>query len=255
MDNTTIVESFELPSKGLIYSCAVNPQFQLRSMTTEDEMKRLSHSEDAYKLLSEIMDSCITNDIGISCYDMHIGDYQYVLHRLRVVTYGADYKMASICPFCGNQDVFDIDLDSLNIIDYDEETYNKYKEVTLPRSGKRVELNFITPRKLDQIEAKKREDKKRQAKYNTTQKIDNSLLYTLSEIVKTIDGKVYDPIKKEALLKSLPLADTNTIMKYGEKLNSIVGLEAILDNICSNCGGTYKVPFRLTSEFFGPSIE
>lgn len=116
-------------------------------------------------------------------------------------------------------------------------------------------MNFITPRKLDQIEAKKREDKKRQAKYNTTQKIDNSLLYTLSEIIKTIDGKVYDPIKKEALLKSLPLADTNTIMKYGEKLNSIVGLEAMLDNICSNCGGTYKVPFRLTSEFFGPSIE
>ena len=43
--------------------------------------------------------------------------------------------------------------------------------------------------------------------------------------------------------------------KYGEKLNSIIGLEVILDNICSNCGGTYKVPFRLTSEFFGPSIE
>lgn len=251
MDNLTIVESFELPSKGVIYYPNINPKFQLRSMTTEDEMKRLSHSEDAYKLLSEIMDSCITNDMGISCYDMHIGDYQYVLHRLRVVTYGSDYKMASVCPFCGNQDVFDIDLDSLNVVDYNEETYNKYKEVTLPKSNKIVELNFITPRMLDQIEAKKREDKRRAP----GSKIDNSLLYTLGAIVKSIDGKIYDPIRKEAILRALPLADTNAIIKYGEKLNSFVGLEAIIPNICSNCGGSYKVPFRLTGEFFGPSIE
>lgn len=145
-------------------------------------------------------------------------------------------------------------MDSLNVVSYDEEIYNKYKEVTLSKSGKRVELNFMTPRMLDQIEVKKRDDKKRQAK-STGTKIDGSLLYTLSAIIKSIDGRVYDPIKKEAFLRSLPLADTNLILKYGEKLNTCMGLEAILDNICSNCGGSYKVPFRLTSEFFGPSIE
>ena len=161
MENITIVESFELPSKGLIYDVPVKSTFQLRSMTTEDEMKRLSHSEDQYRLLSEIMDSCITTDLGISCYDMHIGDYQYVLHRLRVVTYGADYKVSSICPYCGNQDIYDIDLDSLDIIQYDEETFKKYKYITLPKSEKNVELDFMTPRMLDQIEAKKREDKRR----------------------------------------------------------------------------------------------
>ena len=58
MDNITIVESFELPSKGKIYDSSVKSTFKLRSMTTEDEMKRLSHSEDAYRLLSEVIDSC-----------------------------------------------------------------------------------------------------------------------------------------------------------------------------------------------------
>lgn len=254
MDNITIVESFELPSKGLIYDVPVKSTFQLRSMTTEDEMKRLSHSEDAYKLLSEIIDSCITTDLGISCYDMHVGDYQYLLHRLRVVTYGSDYKIASVCPICGNQDVFDIDLDSLIVRSYDEEEYNKYRKVTLPKSQKNVEIGFMTPRLLDKIEAKKREDKKKTSSVKGP-KIDNSLLYTLSAIVKTIDGKAYDPIKKEQLLRGFQLADTNTIMKYGEKLNSIIGLDTIVPNICANCGVDYKVPFRITGEFFGPSIE
>lgn len=255
MDNVTIIESFELPSKGKIYNVPVNPVFQLRSMTTEDEMKRLSHSEDQYKLLSEIMDSCIITDIGISCYDMHIGDYQYILHRLRAVTYGSDYKISSICPFCGNQDIYDIDLDSLEVMPYDEITFNKYRNLTLPKSKKNVDITFITPRMLDQIEARKREDKRKATKTKSSFKEGTSLIYTLNAIVTSINGTVYDPIKKEQFLRKLELADTNSIMKYGEKLNSLIGLVAIIDNICTECGGFYKTPFRLTSEFFGPSIE
>lgn len=252
MDNITIVESFELPSKGKIYDVPVNSSFKLRSMTTEDEMKRLSHSEDAYKLLSEVIDSCILDPIGISVYDMHLGDYQYILHRLRVVTYGSDYKVASICPICQNKDEYTIDLDSLDVTEYDEEAFNKYRRTTLPKSGRNVELKFMTPRMLDQIEAKKREFNR---KNTSGVKKDNSFLYTVQAIVKSIDGKVYDPIKLEQILRALPLADTNTIMKYGDKLNSLVGLKAIIPNICSNCGVDYKVPFRVTSEFFGPSID
>ena len=74
-------------------------------------------------------------------------------------------------------------------------------------------------------------------------------------IIKSIDGRVYDPIKLEQIVRSFSLADTNYILKYGDKLNSMVGLKAIVQNICSNCGVDYKIPFRLTSEFFGPSVD
>ena len=42
--NYTIAESLELPSGGKIYSKAVNPRVELRSMTTRDEMKRCNPS-------------------------------------------------------------------------------------------------------------------------------------------------------------------------------------------------------------------
>ena len=35
----TIMEGYELPSKGKIYSENVNPHIELRSMTARDEMK------------------------------------------------------------------------------------------------------------------------------------------------------------------------------------------------------------------------
>lgn len=252
MDNITIVESFELPSKGKIYDTHVASSFKLRSMTTEDEMKRLSHSEDEYKLLSEMIDSCIIDPIGISVYDMHFGDYQYILHRLRVVTYGSDYKTSSICPICQNRDSYTIDLDSLDVIEYDEETFNKYKTITLPKSGKVIELKFLTPRTLDQIASKKREFNR---KNTSGVKRDNSLLYTIQSMIKSIDGKVYDPIKLEQIVRNFQMADTNAIMQYGDKLNSLVGLKASIPNICSSCGVDYNAPFRITNEFFGPSID
>ena len=41
----TIAETYSLPSRGKIYSVPVKEQVKLRSMTVNEEMKRLSHSD------------------------------------------------------------------------------------------------------------------------------------------------------------------------------------------------------------------
>lgn len=223
----------------------------MRSMTTEDEMRRLSHSEDAYKVMSDIIDDCILDPIGISSYDMHLGDYQYLLHRLRVVTYGSEYKVQSACPFCGKIDNYIIDLDSLEVQEFNKETFEKYKFVDLPRSKKRIELKFQTPRMLDEIAARKKEALKR----SPNMKGDPTFLFNVEALIKTIDGKVVDPVKLDQIVRSLQMADTNKILQYGMKLNQEIGLKAIVETICSGCGVDYKVPFRITSEFFGPTED
>lgn len=57
--NYTIAESYVLPSKGLIYDKEVNPKIKLRSMTTEEEMRRLSPSDTPYKTMCDIIESCM----------------------------------------------------------------------------------------------------------------------------------------------------------------------------------------------------
>mgnify|MGYP003571242511 CR=1 FL=1 len=49
MDRITIAESATLPTKGKFYSELKTPTIELRSMTTEEEMLRLSNTETPYK--------------------------------------------------------------------------------------------------------------------------------------------------------------------------------------------------------------
>ena len=50
----TINQTFTLPSEGKVYSELVGPDITLRSMTTQEEMKRLSPSDMPYKNICEI---------------------------------------------------------------------------------------------------------------------------------------------------------------------------------------------------------
>jgi hypothetical protein len=98
--NYTIAESCTLPSNGLIYDTEINTTIELRSMTARDEMKRLAPSANPLKTLSDIIEGCCIEAPKIHVYDMAFADYEFLLHRLRTVTYGADYAMSLTCPHC-----------------------------------------------------------------------------------------------------------------------------------------------------------
>ena len=53
MTDYTIAEEYTLPSLGKVYSENVNPIVKLKSMTTNQEMKRLAPSERSYKTICE----------------------------------------------------------------------------------------------------------------------------------------------------------------------------------------------------------
>ena len=122
--SNVIEETYTLPSLGKVYDVEVNPEITLRSMTTADEMKRLGTSEKRYKLMAEIIDDCMTENPGISAYDMCIGDYQFLLHKLRIVTYGPEYEVVSKCPFCGALSRGTLNLEELPVHQFSEDLYD-----------------------------------------------------------------------------------------------------------------------------------
>ena len=250
MKDYTIAEYFTLPSKGLVYEQQVAPDVKLRAMTTIEEMKRLSPSEYAYKNMCDVLDDCIVGDIGISAYDLCIGDYQFLLHKLRVVTYGPEYNMSSLCPYCGKDNKMAIDLDNLPVINFDENIL-KYLEFDLPSTHKHIKIKFQTPRILDDIQIKVKELK---TKLNNSS-IDYSLVYTLVSIISEVDNKRLNSFELEEFVKKLPMMDVNTIITYAEKLNLSLGIETKLTNICELCGLGYTTQLKATSEFFRPSLD
>lgn len=244
-----IKEDFELPSKGRIYGKKFDPSFTLRSMTVEDEMKRLAPSNNPYKAMSEIIESCLDEKFPIPVYDLCLGDYTYLLHKLRVVTYGADYNLRFTCPYCGNSEIITVDLDDMKINKYDD-SIKELMTVKLPVTGNEVKLRFQTPRDLDRIN---REAKKMRDDFPDMTG-DPTILLTLQSLIDSVDGEPIDPIMIKETLKKLPMKDTNIISQVATKLNSSIGVDTNLHLKCTKCGGEVDTPFRYTNEFFGPTI-
>lgn len=248
MTDYTIAEDYTLPSLGKVYKQDVNPNIRIRSMTTEEEMKRLGKSDRQYKLLSEIIDDCLIEKPGISAYDMCIGDYQFLLHKLRIVTYGPQYKVGFTCPICGSTNEKTIDLESLDVTTYTEDM-DGLLNIILPRTKKRIRLKMQTPRMLDDISIKAKELERK----STNFKGDTAFLFTIESLIFTVDDEVLDPVRLETFVRSLPMQDVNYILKSIQKIN--IGVETTTTCVCERCGSDFKSLIPISGEFFGPSID
>lgn len=246
----TINQTFTLPSRGRVYNELVGPDVTLRSMTTQEEMKRLSHSDLPYKNICEIIDDCIVSNCGISSRDMCLADYRFLLYMLRVVTYGNNYKLSTTCPYCGCSNVDTIDLTKLTEFEYNHEEVSKYLAFQLPRTGSNIEIYLQTPRMVDTAQYNSKEYRKK-----TGQTIDYTTVFTIQELIKTIDGEPVNPIKITEWVKNLPMADTNTILAYADKAGRSFGIDNTLHCMCDVCGMDYYVSLRADREFFRPTLD
>lgn len=249
MLNYTMTGTYTLPSLGKVYGNKdVKPDFTLRSMTTAEEMRRLNASERQYKVLADIIDDCMTENIGISAYDLCMADFQYVLHKLRVVTYGKQYKMSTKCPFCGNDNSGEIDLDEMVVKSFDSEFEDLFN-IELPVTKMNIRLRMQSPRSIDDAEVRSREMKRRSPNMSG----DPAFLTSIQSIIDEIDGKKFNIVEHGEIIKNLPMRDTNYIINCSTKINNSFGLDTSLECKCDRCRLDYTSPFRFTSEFFRPT--
>jgi predicted RNA-binding Zn-ribbon protein involved in translation (DUF1610 family) len=245
----TIMEGYELPSKGRIYNASVNPHIELRSMTARDEMKRLSPSSTPLKTLADIIEGCCIEKPAIHVYDMSLGDYEFLLHKLRIVTYGEDYKVTLRCPECGEVIEAVAKLDQLDVKEFDEDEVKLLQTFTLPKSGRIITLNFLTPHMVEEIEVKVK-DMKRKYKNAT---IDFETLVKLLVNIDLVDGEKKNEHELETFVTNLPALDLQKILNNIDKLNQQIGLDNVLYLTCPKCGEEVTTFFRFGPEFFRPT--
>lgn len=248
MVNAKIAETFILPSQGKVYEEEVNPEVILSSMTTKHEMLRLSTNENSQKLMCDILDDCIKSDLGISAYDLCLPDYQFLLYKLREVTFGNEYDMSGICPYCGARNEIHMNLDDVEVIEFSDDV-TALTDIILPMTDSELTLTLQTPRMLDTINRQVRQARKR-----SKNKENSTILYTILNSIVTKDGESFSQIQEEQWVRNLPLADTNVIVSTIDKLNTSFGLTMQVDHVCDVCGEDITVPFRVNDTFFRPTI-
>jgi hypothetical protein len=247
--NYTIGEGMELPSKGLIYDKPVKAYVELRSMTARDEMKRLSPSPARFKILADIIEDCMIEKPPIHVYDMALGDYEYLLHRLRIVTYGEEYKVAIKCLNCGEITDTVAHLEELQVIPFDHAKFEELSTIKLPKKGDTVTIKFQTPRMLDEIEAEVKELKR---KFKSAD-ISFDLLVLLKNVINTVNGAKLTTSQLETYVNNLPALDMTKLVNVVDEINALIGVKNDLIVTCSKCGGEVPTYFRFGSEFFRPT--
>mgnify|MGYP007101829285 CR=1 FL=1 len=251
-DLHTIEESFKLPSNGLIYDRPINPEIKLRSMTAQDEMLRLAPSDNKLKVMCDLIDNCIIGEKPeLSAYDMCLGDYTYLLHALRIVTYGVEYPTVTTCLFCNEIFTDTIKLDSLAVRTWTDDIPNLFR-VELPTSKKVIELRYQTPRMLDEIEARVKQIKRQTP--NTVEEAENMIQRIIFSI-KTVDGKKVNPAELENMIRKMKMADVNVLSQTIDLISDSLGPVGVTQHKCPNCHNETVGLFRYSSEFFRPSIR
>lgn len=247
--NFTIMEGYELPSKGLIYSTRINPNVELRSMTAKEEMQILSNSKTPLKVLSDIIESCMIEKPAIHVYDMALGDYEFLLQRLRVVTFGNKYKVSVGCPTCGHFTNTEINLDNLEVNEFDENEWRDLVTITLPKTNQVVSLNFTTPRMMEENAAKAKEFAR---KYKGSD-ANFELLVTFTSAIDLVDGKKLSAYELENWINQLPALDLVKIRNSIDALNEYIGVDNTFFVTCDECKEEIKSFFRIGPEFFQPT--
>lgn len=245
---TTITEKFTLPSKGLIYGESFNPTITLRSWTTEEEMLRCSPNELEHENMAKVIDACILEELPISSYDMCIGDYTFLLHKLRIVSQGRIYPMIVQCPNCNDIVKANVDLDKEIVHEFDPDK-GLETEIKLPINGDVVKLSLQTPRMIDNIIIKTKERKTK-----TGLNLDYSILFQAMSYVNTVNGKTLNEIDKENYVKKLDIQDLNFIRIKGVELDGKVGLDTSVIAKCTSCNYEVVTNFREQPNFLGPVV-
>ena len=252
MENYTISETFTLPSLGKIYAEPINPEIELRSMTTRDEMRRTAPSEHIYKPLCEMIEGCIVGQKPkIHVYDMCLGDFIFLLHKIRIVTYGSEYHLKVRCPNCGEIVDGVTDLNKEVVHEWDDSILENLT-VTLPKSGHKIKLNYTTPRMLDEIQAEKNRRLKKAT--GVGPEADLGLSLTLQALIDTVDGEKLTPTKLETFVDTMLAYDLKYLLAKSDAINEGVGLDTDLIVKCERCGYDIVTSFRLEPEFFNPSV-
>jgi hypothetical protein len=180
---------------------------------------------------------------------MALGDYEFLLHKLRIVTYGEDYKVSLRCPECGDLIEVVAKLGQLGIKDFDEDEIRELQTFSLPKSGHIITLNFLSPRMVEEMEVKVKDMKRRYK--NAT--IDFETLVRLLSNVDLIDGEKKTDTELENILTNLPALDLQKILNHIDKLNQQIGLDNVLYLTCPKCSEEVSTFFRFGPEFFRPT--
>ena len=218
----------DLPSKG--FANGGISTVEVRAFTFDDEkiLRSIQKAGDRTSVISKLIARCMR---GVEYSDLLIVDKNYILYKLRALSYGEDYNIQATCEECSYESHLTVGLNDLPV-NYAEKLEDLQGKFTLPDSGVEVELQTLTTREEGIMD-------------KTSDIIDN-----LWRFIKTINGHSGRSIT-QGFVAGTTARDISVIRN--SIFNDDIGIQTLVNFVCKECGNHSSLDLPINETFFDAS--
>lgn len=249
MAKPAIQETFTLPSNGRLYGGAIPTEVTLHAMTTMQERTRLA-STNPFKTTPRLIGECLVGS-KFDPEDLKLFDLYYLMFKLRIITYGPDYKVRVTCGQCNSQTSVIVNLDDLEVdmlTDNDMEPFN----IELPVSKDTLQCKYLSCRDLNRLQ---NEIERQKAKAPDADESDLSFIPALCSRVVSINDEEIPYHKMVEYMQNMHARDYNTFEQKYVNITNKPGINLNYVETCPKCGAPIVFEVPMLSEFFRPTID
>lgn len=238
-----------LPTNGNLYGDDGPDVVVLRAMTTQEE-KMLYGSSSGTDRLRAMVRACVVEPVDFDINGLIGEDFYYLLVKLRILTYGPEYKIETVCPYCHHENKMTINLDEDLIVNELPKEFSEPISIKLPKSGDTVECKLLRMRDNNTVDKLA----KKLSKNGTVSSDEIAYTYRLAKSIVSLNGKEIDFPEAQQYVQRMHAMDSAYINSRMNKIH--VGYDRDIEiDACGSCGEPYEATLPLSGEFFRPSFD
>ena len=241
--NTPLTEDVQMISRGLLPN--IPKVITIKALQRKDKKKVLMSNTD--DILLSLLQACIVNPENFNVYNLLPFESQYLLYRLRILTYGNENTFEDRCPYCGEINKVTMDLNSIPIIDIPD-NFKLTFDIALPVSGDVLTCRLLTEGELSKI----RKDSKEFTDNTGAEDLDR---IWESRIVAINGQTKLAPIEISQYLDEMLDYDSEYFMEYYGKYSGNYGLQTKLHYACDKCNRKVESEMPSIATFFRPELK
>lgn len=225
------IKKIDLPTNGVLNA---PKQITIRELTGKDLSALYSNFNE--EALDYVIKQAIIEPEEIDLDSLATEDKTYILHALRVLTFGSEVEQTLRCPFCGKVHDYVINYDdfALNKIPSDYLTHGSIAEI----AGKAIERTIPTIHKLETIR-----NFKEQMKISDH----DDYILLLMGYINTVDNKKLSPLDLRDFLINLPGRD---LVKVEKHVDVKYGFDTTFTVECESCSVAITGGIGLNAHIF-----
>lgn len=244
-----------LPSRGLFNPEIPEGKLVQRCMMVADQKFLSGSNQSAGSSVHQLIQRTTTSPEGFDVSKLTLPDTLYLLFKLRILSYGKDYKFRTKCPECGKKIDVTIDLSELSVETL-EEGYEDQLVVKLPHRGDTVYTKVLINEDIDEVNREVKRRKRRNPED------DSDYVLRIVRSIEKIELKEANKDGKKELTGSLDieryvsaLTDLDAASIISARDSVRYGIMPTVEQVCPECGEYIDVNINFSSDFFRPNFS